>query len=45
MTDDDLIEESIDESVEEENKNSQEVEYAEIVDINNNDAEGEEIGG
>jgi hypothetical protein len=45
MTDDDLIEESIDESVEEENKNSQEVEDVEIVDINNNDAEGEETGG
>lgn len=45
MTDDDLIEESIDESVEEEKENSQEVEDAEIVDINNNDAEREETGG
>jgi hypothetical protein len=42
-TDEDLIEESVDESVDEEEKeNSQEVEDAEIVDINNNDAESEE---
>ncbi len=45
MTDDDLIEESIDESVEEEKENSQEVEDAEIVDFNKNDAEREETGG